>query len=322
MPTNLPPEYVTAERRYKEAPEHEKVEALMALISTVPKHKGTDKLRAGLRKRLSKLKDASQRAKKTGKSDLYTVSREGAAQAALVGFANSGKSALVGALTNAEPHIAEYPITTVMPQQGMMRYEDIQFQLVDLPPIGNESTDGWVSGILRTAGVLVLVLDASDEPALEIELILEQLTGWNIYLRGEEAEGVHKKCLIALNKSDLLGPEGAQAPHELLEFCSGWAEVVPVSASEALGLGVFREALFRVSGVLRVYTKEPGKPPDMGRPFTLKKGSTVMDLARMVHKDFAAGLKFACLWGASKFPGQKVHRDHLLVDKDVLELHI
>ncbi len=73
---------------------------------------------------------------------------------------------------------------------------------------------------------------------------------------------------------------------------------------------------------MRVYTKEPGKEPDMGTPFTLSLGSTVLDLARAVHKDFTTGLKYASVWGSSKFPGQRVQRDFVLMDKDVVELHM
>jgi len=160
MPANLPPEFFEAEKRFKlSVTPSEKIAALEDLIATIPKHKGTDKLRADLRRRLSQLRKEAISKKKSGTADLYVVQKEGAAQAALVGFPNSGKSSLLACLTKAAPVIAEYPISTVMPLPGMMPFEDIQIQLVDLPPMGNESTDGWVSGILRYADALLLIVD-------------------------------------------------------------------------------------------------------------------------------------------------------------------
>lgn len=182
MPANLPPEYFNAEKRFKQASTPaEKIIALEDLIATVPKHKGTDKLRADLRRKLSHLREeATKKSKKGGRGDLYTVKKEGAAQIALVGFPNSGKSSLLACLTNATPVIADYPISTLTPLPGMMPFEDIQIQLVDLPPIGNESTDGWVSGILRYADALLIIVDISEDPEVQAELLIDQLKRWNI----------------------------------------------------------------------------------------------------------------------------------------------
>jgi hypothetical protein len=215
--------------------------------------------------------------------------------------------------------VAEYPVTTVMPQQGMMPYEDIQFQLVDLPPIGNESTDGWVSGILRVADLLLLVIDLTDAPELQAELLIGQLKDWNIHLKEGSERGVVRRAIIAGNKSD---EQGAQ---EGLKLLAGKFPNIPhvgVSAGEQEGFEELREAIFKRSRIVRVYSKEPGKEPDMGKPFTMPEGSTVLDVARVIHKDFSAGLKHACIWGSSKFPGQRVQRDYELKDKDIVELHI
>jgi ribosome-interacting GTPase 1 len=312
MPTNLPPEYYGAEKLYKEAQGTQaKIAALEALIATIPKHKGTDKLRADFRKRLSKLREAGEKSKKGGRGDLYQVQKEGAAQAALMGFANSGKSALVRALTKAEPHVAEYPMTTVMPLSGMMPYEDIYIQLVDLPPIGYEATDGWVSGIIRFADIVLLVLDATDAPEVQAEMLMEQLREWKIEPR---------RLFAALTKADLASPDKA------LSLIRGiLPEETPLSVlspESGIGLEKFRESLFRSSGVIRVYSKEPGKEPRMDVPFTLDRGTTVMELAGRIHKDFVSDLKFARVWGAVKIQGQKVQRDHQLSDRDVVELHL
>jgi ribosome-interacting GTPase 1 len=317
MPANLPPEYFEAEKRFKEASAPaDRIAALEDLIATVPKHKGTDKLRADLRRRLSRLRDEASKRKKSGKGALYSVQREGASQAALVGFANSGKSSLLAVLTNARPVVADYPMTTVVPFPGMMPFEDIQFQLVDLPPIGNESTDGWVSGILRVADILLIVIDLTEDPEAQAELLLEQLSAWNIPVGSMERA---KKAVMAANKLDLAGEAGLGLLRQR------YGEVLPVvgvSASLKQGLEELREAVFRISGVIRVYTKQPGKEPDLGTPFTLPLGSTVLDLSSVIHKDFTANLKYACIWGSGKFPGQRVPKDHVLQDRDVVELHI
>ena len=214
MPTNLPPAYYEAEERFKQASNpSEKVVTLEALIATIPKHKGTDKLRADLRKRLSKLKDkaTSQKTKKGGQFDLYTVEREGAAQIALVGLPNAGKSSLLASLTHAHPVIADYPLSTLLPLSGMMPFEDIQIQIVDLPPIGNESTDGWVSGLLRLADALMILVDLSDDPESSAELITETLESWNIHpqktdvMEEKQGIGVYKRLLLLGNKLDLPG---------------------------------------------------------------------------------------------------------------------
>jgi len=197
MPANLPPEYFEAEKRFKQASAcSEKITALEDLISTIPKHKGTDKLRADLRRKLSQLRKDVISKKKGGRGDIYVVQKEGASQIAIVGFPNSGKSSLLACLTNANPVIAEYPISTLTPLPGMMPFEDIQIQLVDLPPIGNESTDGWVSGILRYTDALLLILDMTDDPEIQAELLIEQLQRWNIHLLSSKRPQVETKTLV------------------------------------------------------------------------------------------------------------------------------
>ncbi|MEJ2697505.1 MAG: TGS domain-containing protein [Candidatus Sulfobium sp.] len=325
MPANLPPEYFEAEKRFKEAATpQEKVAALEELIATVPKHKGTDKLRADLRKKLSRLREEAARRKKSGKGDLYTVDKQGASQVSLVGFANSGKSALLGSLTNANPVIADYPVSTVMPLAGMMPFEDIQFQLVDLPPIGNESTDGWVSGVLRVADVLLLVVDLAEDPDIQAELLLEQLERWRIGLlkkpdSKEECPSC-KPALIAAGKSDL--PAAREGLRKLLSAYEDIFPVVAVSSEKKEGLEELRRAIFENSRIIRVYSKEPGREPEKAAPFVLPAGSTVLDLAAMIHRDFESSLKYTCVWGSARFGGQRVQKDYVLHDRDVVEYHL
>lgn len=323
MPANLPPEYFEVERKVKQASTPaEKISALEDLIATVPKHKGTDKLRADLRRRLSQLRKDAIRKKKGGRVDLYTVPKEGAAQVALVGFANSGKSSLLASLTNAIPVIAEYPISTLMPLPGMMPYEDIQIQLVDLPPIGNESTDGWVSGILRYADALIIAVDLSDDPEVQAELIIDQLHRWNIHIISnfEDSVGVSKKALIVANKKDLPGIEDnfMRLEKKFKKICP----CIAVSSLKKEKIEELRKAVFDLSRVIRVYSKPPGKDPDLSRPFTIASGSSILDLARSIHKDFTFNLKYARVWGSAKFDGQRVEKNYVLKDRDIVEIHV
>jgi len=328
MPANLPPEYFNAEKRFKQAATSaEKIAALEDLIATVPKHKGTDKLRADLRRRLSQLRKETISKKKGGRGDLYVVQKEGAAQIALVGFPNSGKSSLLASLTKATPVIAEYPISTLTPLPGMMPFEDIQIQLVDLPPIGNESTDGWVSGILRYADALLLIVDLTEDPDIQAELLFEQLGRWNIYIvsesRRQKAEGrtfgIFKRALIVANKNDLTGENG------FIKLRERYEEVCPcisISALKKDNLEELKSAIFKLSGIIRVYSKPPGKEPDLATPFTVPSGSTILELASFIHKDFMFHLKYARVWGSAKFDGQRVEKNHVLKDKDIVELNI
>ncbi len=327
MPANLPPEYFEAERKYKQATTpQEKISALEELISTVPKHKGTDKIRADLRRRLSKLREESLRKKKSGRGDIYTVERQGAAQVAIIGFSNSGKSSVLKALTNANPVIADYPMSTVIPISGMMPYEDIQFQLVDLPPIGNESTDGWVSGILRNANIFMMVVDLSEDPDIQAELLIGQLTEWRIQIlkRGEKKEQKHslkyKPLILTANKSDL--PDTDEGFKRLKQKYESSYPVVSISAKLKEGVEELRMVVFENSWIIRVYSKEPGKTPDMDTPFTMPAGTDVLDLANIIHKDFVNNLKYACIWGSAKFDGQRVQKDYILQDRDVVEYHL
>jgi ribosome-interacting GTPase 1 len=327
MPANLPPEYFEAEKRFKQASaSSEKITALEDLISTIPKHKGTDKLRADLRRKLSQLRKDVISKKKGGRGDLYVVQKEGAAQIAIVGFPNSGKSSLLACLTNANPVIAEYPLSTITPLPGMMPFEDIQIQLVDLPPIGNESTDGWVSGILRYTDALLLILDITDDPEIQAELLIEQLQRWNIHLlSGKKPDvgantGVSKRGLIVVNKNDLALTEGSFI--RLKEKYRNIYQCIAISALKKENLEELKREIFEIAGIIRVYSKLPGKDPDLSTPFTIPSGSTVLDLAEFIHKDFLFNLKFARVWGSAKFEGQRVEKTHVLKDLDIVEFHI
>lgn len=325
MPTNLPPEYFEAEERFREAKGfNEKIRALEELIATVPKHKGTDKLRADLRRKLSQLRQEALKQSKTAKRNLFFIEKQGASTSAFAGLANAGKSSILASLTNAVPVIADYPMSTVTPLSGMMPFEDIFIQLVDLPPIGNESTDGWVSGIFRQANSIIFVVDLGDDAVVQTELLLEQFELWRIPLlkRGEENlnDPNKKPVIIIANKMDL--PGASERLEDLKRVFEGLYPIIGTSTKTKRGLEELRSTLFEISQIVRVYSKEPGKPPDLQTPFVLSRGSTVLDLAGKIHKDFVTQFKYACVWGSTKYPGQRVQKDYVIQDKDIVEINL
>jgi ribosome-interacting GTPase 1 len=336
MPANLTPQYLAAEQRFKDAvTTQEKIEALEEMMALIPKHKGTEKMRADLRRRLAKLRSESQKKHGASKaSAMYTVQREGAGQVVLVGGANSGKSSLLARLTNAAPEIGDYPYTTRLPQPGMMPFENIHIQLVDMPPIDENFYEPWMGGIVRQADLVLLVADlASDEMLDEIDGALRILESSRIRLAAEaepapdQPAPVLCRSVLAANKFD--SPGAAENLDILREFFGGRFPITAVSAASGHGLEELRRRLFEELRIVRVYTKVPGKKADLSStPFILRRGSTVLDVARAVHRDFVHSLKFARVWSSQrsgrsvKYEGQMVERTHTLEDGDVLELHV
>ena len=152
MPANLTPQYLEAERRFRQATSpDEQLEALEAMMATIPKHKGTEHMRADIRRRMAKVRTEAARSKKAAAKGptWHHVPREGAGQIALVGAPNAGKSRLLAALTNANPVVAPYPFSTRTPLPGMVPFEDINIQLVDLPPIAPETAEPWLFALAR-----------------------------------------------------------------------------------------------------------------------------------------------------------------------------
>ncbi|RLB04488.1 MAG: GTP-binding protein HSR1, partial [Deltaproteobacteria bacterium] len=253
------------------------------------------------------------------------VKREGAGQVALVGVPNAGKSQLLAALTNAEPEVADYPFTTQRPQAGMVAFENVQIQMVDLPPLTEEHTEPWAFNIMRNADALVLILDLSQDPLAELETIIKVLGEQRITLQGEGGGEIEpgtfpKRSLVIGNKGDLAGTKENFAI--LKELYGERFSMIMVSAKEGLNLEKLREKLYTLLDVLRVYPKRPGHEPDLSAPVILKRGSTVLDLAQEIHKDFVSKLRYARIWGSGKFDGQRVQRDYPLQDGDIIELHI
>ena len=312
MPANLTPDYHRAEDRFRQAiTVEDKIDALEEMLRVVPKHKGTDGLQGDIKARIAKLR--KQPPSKAGKAvHSHLIPREGAGQIALVGPPNTGKSSLVAALTHARPAIAEYPFTTREATPGMMRFQDIAFQLVDLPPLNEEHVEPWVFDMVRRADLLWIVV------TVENAVDGLELTRRVLHAKGIEIEAVKRALVVTTGIDREGGEEDIAIVDELLEH--RWS-LTPVSATKHLGFDELARRTFAALGIVRVYTKQPGKPADRAAPFTLPIGATVGELAARVHKDLAASMKHARVWGPSAFDGQVVHADHVLGEGDVVEIH-
>jgi uncharacterized protein len=324
MPANLTAPYKTAEAAYKAAvTREEKIAALEDMLRAIPKHKGTEKMQADLRSRISRMK--REPARKAGaRGPSHRIPREGAGQVVLVGPPNSGKSALVARLTRAEPVVADYPMTTREATPGMMPFRDIAFQLVDLPPLCDEHVENWVYDLVRAGDLAWIVLSIAD-PLEGLDTALRLLGTKAIQL--VPAPGVvddvrlgwtYLPAFLVVTGMDL---PGAQDDLDALDELLGGAwPRVGVSAVTGLGVAALGERTFDALDVIRVYAKEPGHDPDMDRPFTLPSGATVTDLARAIHGEVAERLSFARVWGNAAFDGQRVNGAHQLADGDIVEL--
>jgi len=326
MPTNLPPEYFEAEERFRAAASvEEKIRCLEDVLTTIPKHKGTDKLRADYRRRLSKLKASLETQKKAAKhTSVYHVEKEGPARVIVIGAPNVGKSALVAAVTHATPKISEYPFTTWAPTPGMMPVRDIQIQLIDTPAVSREHVEPELFGLIRTADFLLLLVDLQARPVQQLDDTMTLLEENHIVLRREKNRRPEHPgtavlpCLVLVNKADDASwDEEFQVFDELLEH--QWS-LLPISTHTGRNLDQLRETLFERLELMRIYSKQPGKNADLTAPFVLAKGATVADFAAKVHQDFVKNLKTARVWGADVHDGQQVGRDHILHDGDVVEL--
>jgi small GTP-binding protein len=330
MAANLTPQYLQAEAEYKKAQTtQERLECLKKMLSLVPKHKASEKLQAELKTKISEAKKEAEQERRSPKKAgvSYRIPRQGAGQYVIVGAPNAGKSRLLSRLTRAAPEVAPYPFTTREPHAGMMDWEDVRVQLIDTPPITADYLEGYLSSMVRSADAVLLMVDLSDDDGpFAAQSVIDRLAQTKTVLVGQSPATIddptvhYIKTLLVGNKMDLPGaPERLEVVRELF----GQRFLVHVSAAEhGTGLEELRTTVYRFLEVIRVYTRQPGKPPDLQRPFTCPVGSTLIEMAALVHRDFAEGLKSARIWGTGVYDGQTVKRDHVLHDKDIVELHL
>ena len=327
MPANLTADFLKARKELQAAQTtQEKLAALEKMLSTIPKHKGTDKMQGDIKRRIAKLRDPQSHTRHGGKgSRLDHIDCEAAGQAVLLGPPNCGKSSLLSALTNAHPEIADYPYSTTLPMPGMMAFEDVPIQLIDLPPLTGEYSESWMYSLIRQADLCLLILDgshATEKLSEAVEEIILLLKERHIKLvvkrtRLEEEERIMEvPCRIVLTKEDL--GEHCASRDELSSFFP----VLSISVERETGLDALREEVFTALDVIRIYTKLPGKPPDMSEPYVLPAGSTALDAVKAVHRDFVDRIRYIRVWGSGRFEGQQVPATHPLADKDIIEIHL
>ena len=331
MPANLTPQYKKAEEEYRRAqtPEEE-LRCLELMLREMPKHKGTDKLQAELKAKISKAKQETEQAKKSGKKGHHGphIQRQGAGRAIILGGPNAGKSQLLAKLTRATPEVAPYPFTTREPQPGMMPWEDVLVQLIDTPPITADFLDPSVLGLTRGSDLALLVFDAGSDDGLDaLTPVLERLSQTKTrlasesYLSEDDVGLSFTQAFLVHNRMDLPGAEERIAL--LKEFCPLDFREFRISAEHGAGLEELRNAIYQALDVVRVYTKLPTKKEaDYDKPFTLKRGGTLLEVAELVHRDLAANFKYARVWGSAVLaPGTQMKGDYIIHDKDVVEIH-
>jgi len=385
MPTNVTAEYLAAEEEYRNARTiAEKIRALEKMYATVPKHKGTEKLRLQIKRRLAELRKELERqqAQRKGGGYSFSVKKEGAAQIVLAGLPNVGKSSLLRQLTGVDTDVADYPFTTVEPIPGMMTHKDVQIQMVEVPGLVEGAALGKGMGtqllaVIRNADAIAIVVDLSQDPIRQMEIILKEFERagikvnkrrprveikrtpmGGIVINGQEnikgdisevmrmlrEERIHsaeitvkepvtleefsdalddslvwRRAIIIANKGD--APGSKENYEKLVQAYGDRFKIVPVSAKKGININAVKDAIYELADIIRVFTKSPGEEPAYP-PIALKKGATVLDVAKRIHKDFAKNFKYARVWGKSvKFPGQRVGADHVLEDGDIVEIH-
>ncbi len=293
--TNQSPQYLEAEARYLQAStDEEKISCLQEMIKLCPKHKSSEKMLAGLKTRLKKLKQKLDKQKKSSRRKAGI--RKESLQACLIGLTNSGKSTILKAITNANPEIAIYPYTTKQVNLGTLDYEGVKIQILDLPAVESEFFD---QGLANTTDLLLIIITNLEQ--------LEQIFPF--------LENTIGKQLIIYNKIDNLNQQQLRKIEAKLKTKKLNFFLFNDNSEE------LKEKIFSQFSIIRVYTKEPHKPSTK-EPLVLPVNSTVEQVAAKVSKDLLKNLKETRITGpSSKFPNQKAGLKHILKDKDIVEFH-
>lgn len=326
MPANLPPEYLEAEEEFRKADsKDEKLQALQRMLSLLPNHKGTDKIEADIRRRISNLKKSS--GKKKGPTRAKTpdqIESQGVGQVVITGMPNVGKSALLDISTNATPNVADFPFSTYGPTIGMLEFQDVQIQLIDTPPLSEEHVENWVYNLIRKVDLVLLLVDGSvADPRDQYNKAIEILSSQGIHLfppdadfKKDEIGRTNRKGTIVVTKAD------EREERDSLRFDEdNELPTVSVSILDEESLEDFAQVVYDSLNKIRVYTKKPGEEPDLQEPYLLDKGSTVIEAVKSIHRDLVKELDYVRIWGSGKYDGQEVAQDHVLEDGDVIEIH-
>ncbi|MBL9080222.1 MAG: TGS domain-containing protein [Planctomycetales bacterium] len=331
MAVNLTPQYHKAQDAYRRAASvEEELKWLEVMYKELPKHKASEKVQSDLKTKISAAKKALEGEKKTAAAKAapgVNIPRQGAGTCILLGGPNAGKSRLLAAVTRATPEVAPYPYTTRTPLPGMMPWEDCVVQLIDTPPITDDLFEPYMQGLIRGADVALLMVDlGSDDGIEQCQSVLNRLNATKTrlaktsYLDEEDVGLSFTQTLLVPNKIDL--PEAADRLAMLHEFITLDLPEYVISAETGDGVEALRTAVYQALDVVRVYAKNPkAKAPDLERPFTVRRGQTVLDVAEQIHKDLAATFKFAKVWGHGVHDGTPVKGDHVVHDKDIVEIH-
>lgn len=328
MAVNATPQYKKAEEEYRRAQTaQEQIECLEKMLVLLPKHKASEKVQMDLKTRLKEARAelaAEKAAPKKAKS--YKFPRQGAGQLVILGGPNAGKSRLLAELTSARPEVAPYPFTTREPQPGMMPWEDVAVQLIDTPPITDSYFEAYLPNIVRSADGALLCFDGgSDDAPDQTAEVMRQFESRKTRLDRESGfvdddfSQVRLQTLLVATRAD--APGFADRLAYFAEMFPDRFETIAVEFERPDSTAALRDRVYRLLNVMRVYTKAPGKPADYKSPFTLPAGASVEDLAAKVHKELAAKLTHARVWGGGGHDGQSVGRDHVLSDKELVELH-
>jgi small GTP-binding protein len=283
----------------------ERVRELRKILDELPGYRSGPY--ADIRKWVNAQLEETRTRAKVVHRDSIAVRREGAAQIASVGPPNAGKSSLLQALSNIQIKTGDYAFTTTRPVPALTRIRGVLVQLVEIPGLlagaGEDRGGGRaLLGVLRGADAIVFCQDAS-APVEDLRTVMAEV----------RAASIERPSILAAMKMD----EASEQELERLRALK--LEVVPVSVLDDESLESFREAVWRLTGLIRVFLRKHGE--DVSEAVALRPPATVADAARSIHHQLEERCLGAHLWGPSgRFDGQRVGREHVLADDDVVEI--